>query len=127
MLRSLSIVLCTIVLFQSVVIAPAINVSLPMEAAATFLRFIWPLFFVLVGGLSLFGLLLSRNSKHGRAVNLITVACMSVNWLLVPIINSAMDADDMNTWAALHITTVGLTLLSLVFHLIFIFRWSKSI
>jgi len=126
MLRNLSIVLCTIVLFQSVVIAPAINVSLSVEAAATFLRFIWPIFFFLVGVLSLIGLLLSRNSKHGRAVNLLTLACMFVNWLLVPVINSAMDADDMNTWAALHITTVGLTLLSLVFHLIFILRWSKS-
>ena len=127
MLRNLSIVLCTIVLFQSVVIAPAINVSLSVEAAATFLRFIWPIFFVLVGGLGVLGLLLSLKSNYGRAVNLLTLACMFVNWLLVPVINNAMDADDMNTWAALHITTVGLTFLSLVFHLIFIFRWSKSV
>jgi hypothetical protein len=123
--RMLSLVLATIIVFQSGVIAPAVNVSLSADGASIFLRFIWPIFFVLIGaisGVSLLGSLV-KWKKRSVIINLITVCCMLTCYLLVPIINAAMDTGNIDLWASLHKVTVGLTSISLILHLIYVFRW----
>ena len=47
--RFLSVVVATLILFQSAIVAPAITVALEVEPAALMLRFLWPIFFALIG------------------------------------------------------------------------------
>ncbi|MEM9280250.1 MAG: hypothetical protein AAGA96_00350 [Verrucomicrobiota bacterium] len=43
--RFLSVIIATLILFQSAIVAPAINVALEVGPAAIMLRFLWPVFF----------------------------------------------------------------------------------
>jgi hypothetical protein len=122
--RFLSVIIATLIVFQSGVVAPAINVALPVEPAAILLRFIWPIFFALIGSLGLVGVVTSRKHKAGLVVNGATVVGMTVCIFLVPVINAAKDEDAMALWRVLHMATVGLTFAALLLHLIFVFRWS---
>ena len=123
--RLLSVVLATIIVFQSGVIAPSVNVSLSAEGARVFLRFIWPIFFALIGFISSASLLgsLIKQKKRSVIINVLTVGCMLTCYLLVPSINAAMDTGNIELWASLHKVTVGLTSLSLMLHVIYVFRW----
>ncbi|MEM9079246.1 MAG: hypothetical protein AAGC74_00975 [Verrucomicrobiota bacterium] len=124
--RFLSAVISTLILYQCALVAPAINIALPVEPAAIMLRFIWPIFFALVGILGVVGVLASKTHKWARMVNLVTVLGMLVCYFLVPVINGAKDGDQMVLWKVLHMVTVALTFLSLILHLLFIFRWHKK-
>lgn len=124
--RFLSVSIATIILFQSGVVAPAINVALPVEPAATLLRFIWPIFFALIGVMGLVGAVLARKQRAGLLVNGATVVAMVVCYLLVPVINGAMDSDKLGLWKALHILTVALTFFVLVLQLAYLFRWHRK-
>ena len=122
----LSVVVATVVIFQSAIVAPVANVSLSAESAALFLRFIWPIFFGVLGALSLLGLVVvTKNNKLGRLTHLFTLLSMVVCYALVSTINNAMDTGNLTLWMRLHMLTVGLTMLSLIFHLILIFRKRK--
>ncbi|MEM7697888.1 MAG: hypothetical protein AAF236_05730 [Verrucomicrobiota bacterium] len=123
--RFLSVIIATIIVFQSVIVAPAINVALEVEPAAIMLRFIWPIFFALIGILGLVGVVTARKQKMGLIVNAATVVGMVVCYVLVPIINEAKDSDHMRLWSALHMVTVGLTFGLLVLHLVYVFRWGR--
>lgn len=124
--RFLSLSLATIILFQSAVVAPAINVALPVESAAVLLRFIWPIFFALIGVMGLVGVVMTRKQRAGIVINGATVSFMLVCYLLVPVINGAMDNDNLGLWKALHILTVGLTLVTLILQLGYLFRWHRT-
>ena len=124
--RFWSVSTATIILFQSAIVAPAINVALPVEPAAVLLRFIWPIFFALIGVMALIGVLMARKQRAGLVVNGATVLCMTVCYLLVPVINGAMDNDNLGLWKALHILTVALTFLVLVLQLGYLFRWYRK-
>ena len=122
--RMRSLMVITIILFQSLVIAPVANISLATESAAIFLRSIWPIFFVLVGAISATGVI-NTDQTRARNVNLITVVCMIACIILVPRINLAMDVGNMNFWKILHMSTVALTLASLILHIFYIVRWHR--
>lgn len=124
--RFFSLSIATIILFQSGVVAPAINVALSVESAAILLRFIWPIFFALIGVMGLFGMGVGRKQRAGFIVNGTTVLCMIACYFLVPVINGAMDSERMGLWKALHIFTVSLTLVTLILQLGYFFRWHKS-
>ena len=108
-------------------VAPAINIALEVKPAAILLRFIWPIFFALVGTLGLIGMIFSWKQKTGLRVNLATAVSMLICYLLVPVINGAMDNDQMGLWKSLHITTVALTFVTLILHLVYVFRRSKRV
>ena len=116
--RMRSLVVITIILFQSCVIAPVANLSLAPGSAALFLRSIWPIFFVLVGVTGV----TQRNHTRARNINLITVISMIACIILVPRINLAMDTGNIALWKVLHMATVGLTLASLILHILFAVR-----
>ena len=124
-IRIISSVIATIILFQSLVVAPIANMELTAEAASVFLRCIWPIFFIIIGVLSLANLFMDYNHKYNLLANIITVVFMILCYVLVTPINNAMDNGDMTTWKALHMVTVGLTLIALLLHLTVIFRWYK--
>lgn len=120
--RMRSLVVITIILFQSCVIAPVANLSLSPGSAALFLRSIWPIFFVLVGAVGVTGVI-QKNHTRARNINLITVVSMIACIILVPRINLAMDTGNMALWKVLHMASVGLTLASLLLHILFLVRW----
>ena len=122
--RMRSLVVITIILFQSFVIAPVANLSLSPGSAALFLRSIWPIFFVLVGAVGVTGVI-HKNHTRARNINLITVVSMIACIILVPRINLAMDNGNIALWKILHMATVGLTLASLILHILFIVRWHQ--
>ena len=122
----LSVVVATVVIFQSAIAAPVANVSLSAESAALFLRFIWPIFFCVLGALSLVGLIVTKNNKLGLRTHLFTLFSMVLCYALVATINNAMDTGNLTLWMRLHMLTVGLTMLSLIFHLILIFKKRRS-
>tara|TARA_B110000003_G_scaffold91204_1_gene93428 strand:+ start:5745 stop:6140 length:396 start_codon:yes stop_codon:yes gene_type:complete len=122
----LSVVIATVVVFQSAIVAPVANVALSSESAALFLRFIWPIFFGVVGGLGLFGLLVAQGDKRGRMTHLFTLLSMIICYALVSTINAAMDSGNLTLWKRLHMLTVGLTLLSLILHLTLVFKKRKT-
>ena len=49
--------ICGLILFQSVIVAPSINNLLQPEDASTYLRYIWPKFFIIISVLSIFSIL----------------------------------------------------------------------
>ena len=124
--RSLSVIIITVIIYQSAIVAPAINIALPTDGAARMLRFIWPIFFALIGLLGLVGAILSKKHKVAAAVNVATVFFMVTCYMLVPFINEARDSENLGVWKALHAVTVALTFLSLVLQLGFTLRWYKS-
>jgi hypothetical protein len=89
------------------------------------LRSIWPIFFVLVGVISITGTI-KTNQVRARNINLITALCMIACIILVPRINLAMDAGNMTLWKILHMSTVGLTLVSLTLHIWYVVRWHRA-
>jgi hypothetical protein len=124
--RFLSVSIASIILFQSGIVAPAINLALPVESAAILLRFIWPIFFALIGVMALVGVVVARRQRAGLMVNGATVLGMVICFLLVPVINGAMDNDQLGLWKALHILTVALTFFALVLQLGYLFRWHRK-
>ena len=125
-IRVLSSVIATIILFQSLVVAPIANMELTAEGASVFLRCIWPIFFIIIVVLSLANLFRDYNRKYNLLVNGITFVFMTLCYVLVTPINNAMYNGDMTTWKALHMLTVGLTFTTLILHLTFVFRWHKQ-
>ena len=124
-IRILSSIIATIILFQSLIVAPIANMELTAEGASVFLRCIWPIFFIIIGVLSLASLLSNYKHKYNLLVNGITVVFMTLCYVLVTPINNAMDNGDMTTWKVMHMLTVGLTLTALILHLTLVFRWHK--
>jgi hypothetical protein len=73
------------------------------------LRFIWPIFFALIGLLGLVNAILSKKHKVAAVVNVATVFSMATCYVLVPVINEARDSENLGVWKALHAVTVALT------------------
>ena len=121
--RFLSVIIATLILFQSAIVAPAINMAIDVKPAAVLLRFLWPVFFALIGVLGLVGAVTARKQKAGLIVNGATVSGMMVCFLLVPLINDSNDNDHMGLWNTLHLFTVGVTFILLTMHLGYAIRW----
>ena len=97
--------------------------AIDVKPAAVLLRFLWPVFFALIGVLGLVGAVTARKQKAGLIVNGATVSGMMVCFLLVPLINDANDNDHMGLWNTLHLFTVGVTFILLTMHLGYAIRW----
>ena len=123
--RLLSLIIATVVIYQSAAVAPIINISLPVDSAAKLLRAIWPIFFALIGLLGVVGAVISRKERVGAAVNVATALSMAICYGLVPFINEARDSENLGLWKGLHAATVALTFLTLITQLGFVSRWHK--
>ena len=118
----ISLIICSVVsgiiLFQSVLIAPAINKLIDQKQASTLLRYLWPKFFLIIGSLSAVSFVWSfifRNdeilTKYSSGLNFVL---MSICYFIVPLINNAKDSSKNRLWSNLHLTTVILTLVTLI-------------
>jgi hypothetical protein len=107
-----------IILFQSVLIAPAINKLIDQKQASTLLRHLWPKFFLTIGLLSLLSfvtsLLFPTDQILTKYSSSLSFVLMSICYFMVPIINNAKDLSKNRLWSNLHLTTVILTLVTLL-------------
>jgi len=107
-----------IILFQSFLIAPAINKLIPLKDASVLLRFIWPKFFIIIGFLSLISFLIFTNYTLTQAIlrylALLSFLLMSFCYFITPIINEAKDSSNNQLWTILHLTTIIMTIVALI-------------
>ena len=110
-----------IILFQSSLIAPAINNLVSSKEASILLRYIWPKFFIVIGSLSLIEFLLFYNNSQTRPIlkylSLSSFLFMSFCYFIIPMINEAKDFSNDQLWINLHLTTIIMTLIVFVFNL----------
>lgn len=123
-----SAIIIGIILFQSIFIAPAINQLISTNEAAVFLRYIWPIFFIIIALLSLISFIsILKNKNQNSALKIyiiISLTLMSICFFSVPFINNAKDLENELLWSILHMKTVFFTLISLILNILIIFKWN---
>ena len=117
-----------IILFQSIFIAPAINQLISTNEAAVFLRYIWPIFFIIIGLLSLISLIFILKNKNQKSLLkiyiVISLILMLSCFFAVPFINNAKDLKNEFLWSILHMKTVFFTLITLILNILIVMRWN---
>ena len=107
-----------IILFQSFLIAPAINKLISLKDASVLLRFIWPKFFIIIGSLSLISFLIFTNHTLTqpilRYLALLSSLLMTFCYFITPMINEAKDLSNNQLWTILHLTTIIMTVVALL-------------
>ena len=123
-----SAIIIGIILFQSIFIAPAINQLINTNEAAIFLRYIWPIFFIIIGFLSIISLISVLKYKIQKSsLNIyiiISFVLMLSCFISVPFINNAKDVNNEFLWSILHMKTVLFTLITLILNILIVFRWN---
>lgn len=123
----LSSIIIGIILFQSALIAPAINYLVNPKEAALFLRFVWPKFFMIIALLSatsILSLVIQKvNLTLPKILSISSVVLMFFCYFLTPFINDARDTGNDQLWSVLHMTTVGATVIVLVLNFLIIRSW----
>ena len=115
--------ICGVILFQTVIIAPSVFKILKPENAGPFLRSIFPKLFMFVAFLSSAGLILSLISGTDISIYVyaFSLIFMSICYYIVPMTNQARDSGDDKTFRNLHTISVVLTMLVLISNLGWIF------
>ena len=120
-------IICGLILFQSVVIAPSINNLLQPADASTYLRYIWPKFFIIISVLSIFSILiiysLNSNQSFAKIASILTFIFMLVCYFIIPTMNNARDSANDSLFFILHSVSIGLTIISLILNLLLFFKW----
>ena len=123
-----SAIIIGIILFQSIFIAPAINQLINTNEAAIFLRYIWPIFFIIIGFLSIISLISVLKYKIQKSslkiYIIISFILMLSCFISVPFINNAKDVNNEFLWSILHMKTVLFTLITLILNILIVFRWN---
>jgi hypothetical protein len=112
-----SAIVVGITLFQSALIAPAINKLINVEDASDFLRYIWPKFFIIIAVISLASFLIlhiNSNQSLFKYISFISFVLMLVCYLITPMINEAKDSLNDQLWTVLHLSTIILTFITLI-------------
>ena len=121
-----SAIICALILYQTVLIAPAINKKINAKDASVFLRFIWPKFFLVIGLISLFSSIFLFYYKLDQNIlkfcSFFSFILMAVCYIITPIINKAKDESNEKKWKVLHLSTVIMTSLVLILNIILILR-----
>ena len=115
-----------IILFQSALVAPAINRLINAEDASVFLRYIWPKFFLIIAILSLASFVviaINSNQNLYKYVSIVSFVLMLICYLITPMINDAKDSLNDQLWTALHLSTIILTFITLIINALTIVYW----
>ena len=118
-----------ITLFQSALVAPAINKLINVEDASVFLRYIWPKFFIIIAVISLASfliLLINSNQSLFKYISFISFVLMLVCYLITPMINEAKDSLNDQLWTVLHLSTIILTFITLIINILTIIYWKST-
>jgi len=109
-----------LILFQSFLVAPAVNKLLERKGASIFLRYIWPKFFLLISLLSLISFLFELYINSSTIIivfSFIVFILMLVCFVITPLINKAKDNSKKQLWTILHLGTVLITLIVLILNI----------
>ena len=119
--------ICGLILFQSVIVAPSINNLLQPADASTYLRYIWPKFFIIISVLSIFSLLaiysLNSNQSFAKIASILTLIFMLVCYFIIPTMNNARDSANDSLFFILHSVSIGLTIITLILNLLLFIKW----
>ena len=118
-----------ITLFQSALVAPAINKLINVEDASVFLRYIWAKFFIIIAIISLASfiiLIINSNQNLFKYISFISFVLMLVCYLITPMINEAKDSLNDQLWTVLHLLTIILTFITLIINTLTIIYWKSS-
>jgi len=113
-------VISGLILFQSFLVAPAVNKLLERKGASIFLRYIWPKFFLLISLLSLISFLFELYINSSTIIivfSFIVFILMLVCFVITPLINKAKDNSKKQLWTILHLGTVLITLIVLILNI----------
>ena len=124
-----SAIVVGITLFQSALIAPAINKLINVEDASDFLRYIWPKFFIIIAVISLASFLIlhiNSNQSLFKYISFISFVLMLVCYLITPMINEAKDSLNDQLWTVLHLSTIILTFITLIINILTIVYWKSN-
>ena len=124
-----SAIVVGITLFQSALIAPAINKLINVEDASDFLRYIWPKFFIIIAVISLASFLIlhiNSNQSLFKYISFISFVLMLVCYLITPMINEAKDSLNDQLWTVLHLSTIILTFITLIINTLTIVCWKST-
>ncbi len=113
-------VISGLILFQSFLVAPAVNKLLERKGASIFLRYIWPKFFLLISLLSLISFLFELYINSSTIIivfSFIVFMLMLVCFVITPLINKAKDNSKKQLWTILHLGTVLITLIVLILNI----------
>ena len=113
-----------IVILQSFVIAPTVFSVFSETEARTFLRAIFPKFFLYIGLVSLTSLCFSLITKLDgwiTALGAFSLAAAVTSYLLIPTLNRFRDSGDTIRFKVLHTFTVILTIAILIGNILVVF------
>jgi len=123
----ISAIISGLILFQSTLVAPAINKLINSKEASVFLRYIWPKFFLIIALLSLFSFLViiyqNNNQNLAKYFTLSSFVLMTICYAITPLINNAKDTSNEQLWVVLHLATILITLIVLVLSVLTIIYW----
>ena len=117
-----------ITLFQSVLVAPAVNKLVNIEDASVFLRYIWPKFFVVIAFISFVSLvilIINSNQNLFKYISFISFVLMLLCYFITPMINEAKDSLNNQLWRVLHLSTIILTFITLIINPLTIVYWKS--
>ena len=124
----ISSIIVGIILFQSALVAPAINRLINAEDASVFLRYIWPRFFLIIAIFSLASFVviaINSNQNLYKYVSIVSFVLMLICYLITPMINDAKDSLNDQLWTALHLSTIILTFITLIINALAIVYWKS--
>jgi len=120
-------IIISITLFQSLLIAPAINKLVSTSDASIFLRFIWPKYFITIIIISLIALIIiflyNNNQTLPKYFYIVSLILMIICYVITPYINEAKDASNDILFSRLHLITVLFTLVTLILNILTIVYW----
>jgi len=120
----ISSIIIGVILFQSLIIAPAVTKIINKKDSSKFLRLIWPKFFLIISCLSLINILLffllNFESWTILFLNLSSFFIMFFCYLITPTINNFKDNSNEKIWSYLHFLTIILTIFTLILNIIII-------
>lgn len=109
-----------IIIFQTSIIAPTVFKTINPKETSSFLRIIFPKFFILIlalGLMSLIAELFYEKNTLTISISALTVLMAMLCYLIIPSTNSATDEGDKKKFKQLHslsvITTIGILLLNI--------------
>ena len=123
----ISAIVSGLILFQSTLVAPAVNKLINSKEASVFLRYIWPKFFLIIALLSLFSFFAiiyqNNNQNLAKYFTLSSFVLMTICYAITPLINNAKDTSNEQLWVVLHLATILITLIVLVLSVLTIIYW----
>ena len=116
-----------LIIYQSAMIAPSINKLLSTQDASTYLRFIWPKFFLTIAFLSIVGVIIIQFSNpdqsFSKIVFTVSFSLMLICFFAIPFMNEARDSGKQNLFFILHAGSMIFTLVVLVINLLILIYW----